>query len=98
MITSMLHDIEFFQARLSKIDGFGNAGEYLMKIIKSKEVKKAAPSPPPPPPPAAATIESKETEAEEEKSSTKDDGSPGKAIRDADMKGGDKDRNVVETK
>lgn len=39
----MLHDVEFFQSRLGKIDGFGDAGEYLTTIIKSKEIKSAAP-------------------------------------------------------
>jgi len=40
----MLHDVEFFQSRLAKIDGFGDTAEYLKGIIKSKEVKSAPPA------------------------------------------------------
>ncbi|TWU73462.1 hypothetical protein ED733_004948 [Metarhizium rileyi] len=36
---SMLHDIEFFESKLGKIDGCGDTGEYLTTIIKSKQVK-----------------------------------------------------------
>ena len=35
----MLHDVDFFQSRLSKIDGFGDTGDYLKGIINSKEVR-----------------------------------------------------------
>ena len=41
----MLHDIEFFQSRLSKIDGFEDTGEYLLGIIRSREVKSAPAAP-----------------------------------------------------
>ncbi len=44
---SMIRDVEHFQSRLGKIDGFGDAGEHLMAIVKSKEVEKKAASPPP---------------------------------------------------
>ena len=42
----MLRDINFFEARLGKIDGFDDTAEYLTNIINSKEVQKttAAPS------------------------------------------------------
>ncbi|KAK3308597.1 Vps54-like protein-domain-containing protein [Chaetomium strumarium] len=44
----MLRDVEFFQSRLGKIDGFEDAGEYLVSVIKSKQISA------PPPPPASA--------------------------------------------
>lgn len=46
----MLHDVEFFKTKLQHIDGFGSTGDYLLDIIKAKQVKSAAPPPPPPPP------------------------------------------------
>ncbi|KAK4105080.1 Vps54-domain-containing protein [Parathielavia hyrcaniae] len=49
----MLRDVEFFQSRLGKIDGFEDAGGHLVNIIKSKKI--AAPPEPPvvePAPPA----------------------------------------------
>ncbi|KAH8888900.1 Vps54-domain-containing protein [Thozetella sp. PMI_491] len=45
---SMLRDVEFFKAKLSKIDGFDDAGDYLEKIIQGKEIKTS-------PPPAATS-------------------------------------------
>ncbi|OAQ85613.1 GARP complex component [Purpureocillium lilacinum] len=36
---SMLRDIEFFTAKLGKLDGFGDAGDHLAGIVKAKEVK-----------------------------------------------------------
>ncbi|KAK4237984.1 vacuolar protein sorting-associated protein 54 [Achaetomium macrosporum] len=50
----MLRDVEFFQSRLGKIDGFDDAGKYLVNVIKSKQI--SAPAPPPPAPqPASST-------------------------------------------
>ncbi|KAK4179494.1 putative vacuolar protein sorting-associated protein 54 [Triangularia setosa] len=40
----MLRDVEFFQSRLGKIDGFEDAGEYLFQIINSKTVAEAVPA------------------------------------------------------
>ncbi|KAK4670410.1 uncharacterized protein QC763_211470 [Podospora pseudopauciseta] len=34
----MLRDVEFFQSRLGRIDGFGDAGEFLLGVINSKTV------------------------------------------------------------
>lgn len=34
----MLRDTEHFSTKLSKIDGFGDAGEFLKGVVKSKEV------------------------------------------------------------
>ncbi|KAJ6438453.1 GARP complex component (Vps54) [Purpureocillium lavendulum] len=36
---SMLRDIEFFTAKLGKLDGFGDTGNHLAGIVKAKEVK-----------------------------------------------------------
>ena len=44
----MLHDVDFFESRLNKIDGFGDTAEQLLKIIRAKEIRNAAPSPAPP--------------------------------------------------
>lgn len=40
----MLGDVEFFSAKLSKIDGFNDAGDFLANIVKSKEVEVEAPA------------------------------------------------------
>ncbi|KAH6626427.1 vacuolar protein sorting-associated protein 54-like protein [Chaetomium sp. MPI-SDFR-AT-0129] len=53
----MLRDVEYFQSRLSKIDGFEDTGDHLVSIIMSKQVTAPAPPPTPPaatPAPAAA--------------------------------------------
>ncbi|OLN84888.1 Vacuolar protein sorting-associated protein 54, chloroplastic [Colletotrichum chlorophyti] len=42
---SMLRDVDFFVAKLGKLDGFRDAGDYLKNIINSKEIKRTA-SPP----------------------------------------------------
>ncbi|KAK0727923.1 Vps54-like protein-domain-containing protein [Lasiosphaeria miniovina] len=54
---SMLRDVEFFQSRLGKIDGFEDAGDYLLKIIKSKDIRKPSPAPTPAPASAPAATE-----------------------------------------
>ena len=41
----MLQDVEFFSSRLGKIVGFGDAGDFLTDIIKSKEVEAKKPEP-----------------------------------------------------
>ncbi|KAL2133646.1 hypothetical protein VTI74DRAFT_2002 [Chaetomium olivicolor] len=46
----MLRDVEFFQSRLGKIDGFEDAGEYLVNIIKGKQISAPPPAPPAPAP------------------------------------------------
>ncbi|EAQ86482.1 hypothetical protein CHGG_07735 [Chaetomium globosum CBS 148.51] len=48
----MLRDVEFFQSRLGKLDGFEDAGDYLLKVIRGKQI--IAPPPPPAPAPAPA--------------------------------------------
>ncbi|KAL2018322.1 hypothetical protein VTK56DRAFT_925 [Thermocarpiscus australiensis] len=64
----MLRDVEYFQSRLGKIDGFEDAGEHLMKIIKSKEVSAPEPAPEsaPPPAPASGKEEDGEKSAEDQ--------------------------------
>ena len=47
----MLRDVEFFQSRLGKIDGFEDAGDFLVKIIKSNKILAPEPVPEPAPPP-----------------------------------------------
>jgi len=66
----MLRDVEYFTTRLSRIDGFGDAGEYLATIIKGKQI--AVPEPPAPAVPekdeaAAAPAEAEKPPAAEEK-------------------------------
>ena len=34
----MLHDTEFFKSRISKIDGAGDIGDYLVNIVNAKAV------------------------------------------------------------
>ena len=41
----MLRDVGFFQSRLGKIDGFEDAGDYLLSVIKSKDFKVTTPAP-----------------------------------------------------
>jgi vacuolar protein sorting-associated protein 54 len=50
----MLRDVEFFQSRLGKIDGFEDAGDYLLSAIKSKKIIAPEPAPAPTPAPAPA--------------------------------------------
>jgi vacuolar protein sorting-associated protein 54 len=37
----MLRDVDYFVGRLGKVEGFGDLGTYLIKIIESKEIKSA---------------------------------------------------------
>ncbi|KAI1337513.1 Vps54-like protein-domain-containing protein [Xylariaceae sp. FL0016] len=43
--TRMKSDIEYLNARLGKIDGFGDAGDHLLNIVKSKKVQVPAIAP-----------------------------------------------------
>lgn len=51
---SMMKDVDYFETRLGKLDGFEDAAEHLRGLVKSKEVKAPAPprEPPAPPPPS----------------------------------------------
>lgn len=66
---SMLRDVEFFESRLGKIDGFEDAGEHLTNIIKSKEVKEVKTAAAPTPAPAAAATADAEGKQSSEASS-----------------------------
>ena len=48
-MSRMLHDTEFFRSRISKIDGAGDIGEYLVNIVNAKAVAER-PKPPEAPP------------------------------------------------
>lgn len=37
----MTNDVDFLKSRLARVEGFGDTGDYLNKIINAKEVKKA---------------------------------------------------------
>ena len=74
----MLRDVEFFQSRLGKIDGFEDSGDYLKKVIKNKEIsapepvpEPAPPTPTPTPPPAQPSPSSSD-EGEEGKKSAEE--------------------------
>lgn len=38
MFCSMAEDVDFFINKLQKVDGFGDTGDFLMSIVKSKVV------------------------------------------------------------
>ena len=42
----MFQDVDVFINKLQKVDGFGDAGEYLTNIVKSKKVEPDAPTAP----------------------------------------------------
>ena len=60
----MLHDAEFFQSRISKLDGAADLGDYLIKIIKEKAVVDTPQQENPPVP----ISESKESSTDKESS------------------------------
>lgn len=66
----MIRDIEHLSTRLGKVEGFGDLGVYLLKIVRGKDVKAADP-------PAAPAPEDdpkgKEGESEVEKEGEKGD-------------------------
>ncbi|KAI0802386.1 Vps54-like protein-domain-containing protein [Xylaria sp. FL0064] len=61
---SMLHDVEFFKFKLGKMAGCDGTGEYLVTIIKSKQVKGVAL--------AAAELEKKDIEDRVDSAETRD--------------------------
>ncbi|KAG7289068.1 hypothetical protein NEMBOFW57_005430 [Staphylotrichum longicolle] len=62
----MLRDVEFFQSRLGKIDGFEDAGDYLLGVIKNKKIIAPDPAPAPAPPPAPAPTPSPASDEKED--------------------------------
>ncbi len=80
----MIRDLEHFQSRLGNIDGFGDTGEQLMTIVKSKDVETT-------PPPAA---ESKDAADEgSQKGAATEDGTA-----EADKVGAGKEATETESK
>lgn len=73
----MIQDVDVFINKLQKVDGFGDAGEYLTNIVKSKKVEADSPPAPAPATTAATTTtttattngtdEAKTTDVEQEK-------------------------------
>ncbi|EXF77171.1 hypothetical protein CFIO01_13646 [Colletotrichum fioriniae PJ7] len=75
---SMLRDVDFFITKLGKLDGFGDAGEYLKSFINAKEIKSAVASPPPEKQAAAdggseTTVSARNSTAEPESRQSADD-------------------------
>ncbi|KAF4966657.1 hypothetical protein FZEAL_10627 [Fusarium zealandicum] len=58
-LKSMLNDVDLLTTKLGKLDGFGDTGEYLQKIIKAKQVKKEEPAA------EKAAVEKKQDETKE---------------------------------
>ncbi|KAH6892284.1 Vps54-like protein-domain-containing protein [Thelonectria olida] len=65
-IQSMLADVEFFKTKLGKLDGFGDAGDYLIRIISSKRIEKPKPVETEAPPTEPASTNGKAEDAKEE--------------------------------
>ncbi|KAK0130165.1 hypothetical protein ONS96_000688 [Cadophora gregata f. sp. sojae] len=63
----MLRDAEHFKTKIGGLDGAGDAGDYLVKLVNAKSVPK--PKVTSPPPPAPSEEQAKETEKEKEKES-----------------------------
>lgn len=57
----MLRDTEHFKTKIGSLDGAGDAGDYLVNLVKAKNVPKPKVATPPPPP---APIEEKEKDVE----------------------------------
>jgi hypothetical protein len=53
----MLRDVESFTSRMSKIDGSGDVGAHLSKLVKDKKIVKPIPPLPQPQTPAVETSE-----------------------------------------
>lgn len=77
----MLRDVESFNVRLGKIDGFDEVGDSLLNIVKAKEIK--APATPPPPAAAAATTAA-ETEEKKGEKEPEEEAKDGPAARDSE--------------
>ncbi|KAH7310321.1 Vps54-like protein-domain-containing protein [Rhexocercosporidium sp. MPI-PUGE-AT-0058] len=63
----MLRDVEHFKTKIGSLDGAGDAGDYLVNLVKAKSVPKPkVATPPPPPAPALIEKDEKEKEKDEE--------------------------------
>jgi vacuolar protein sorting-associated protein 54 len=81
--TRMQADIGYLNTRLSKLDGFGDTGEYLLKIVNSKKIET-----PPPALPEKDTVDATaEDDAAKETDKPSDTaGADGSENRDGDAK------------
>ncbi|KAK6581000.1 hypothetical protein PZA11_006488 [Diplocarpon coronariae] len=58
----MLRDAEHFKTKIGGLDGASDAGDYLVNLVKAKNVPRA--KTPPPPPPSTPPVEEKATNGE----------------------------------
>ena len=65
----MVRDAEHFKAKIGGLDGAGDAGDYIVKLVKNKNVPKTK-AVNPPPPPATATNGTKPNGTPQEKDKT----------------------------
>lgn len=47
----MISDVEYFKAKIDKLDGSGDLGDHLVGIVQAKSVASSPKSESPPPPP-----------------------------------------------
>jgi vacuolar protein sorting-associated protein 54 len=59
-------DAEYFQAKLSKIDGFGDLGERLLELVDKKKIEYVEQQPAPAPVPAEETPSKEPPKPEDE--------------------------------
>jgi vacuolar protein sorting-associated protein 54 len=58
----MLRDAEYFKTRIGGLDGAGDTGDYIVNLVKEKNVPKPkAPAPLPPPEKVEATMNGKKS-------------------------------------
>lgn len=74
----MLHDLEYFKTKLGHIDGCIDTSDYLIGIVKSKQVKSASP------PPSETKEDDKEEAVDVDKGNEADDGAEEEGDADAE--------------
>jgi ribosomal protein L12E/L44/L45/RPP1/RPP2 len=67
-VCRLLADAEFFQSRISKIDGSADLGEQIVKVVQAKSVANTVT--PSPAPAAVSRASGQDAETHEEESST----------------------------
>jgi vacuolar protein sorting-associated protein 54 len=60
-VSRMLRDAEWFKTRIGGIDGAGDTGDYLINLVKEKNVPKSREEPKPEPTPAVKELEAAQT-------------------------------------
>lgn len=75
----LLADAEFFQSRISKVDGSGDLGEHLVKVVQAKTVLNI-----PTPPRPSNEVSSNTESVKEEKTPAEQNGA--KDAKSADVK------------